>query len=193
VLDRTRTLAPKVFSIYLHSQDYDRFSSWQDTLLDELQRVLMEHAEKQRYMFVGGVSVTLERDDEVRAGRFETESRSERGSVAPATRAAPAGSGGNPIVESDGQQYLLTGPVTVIGRGGDADIILEDTGVSRHHLELRTEPDATLVATDLGSTNVTFVDGELIRTPVALQDRSLLKIGRTRLTVLLPTAGPATW
>src|SRR5699024_2197928 len=52
VLDRTRTLAPNVFSIYLHSQDYDRFSSWQDTLLDELQRVLMEHAEKQRYMFV---------------------------------------------------------------------------------------------------------------------------------------------
>src|SRR5699024_7042620 len=158
-----------VFSIYLHSQDYDRFSSWQDTLLDELQRVLMEHAEKQRYMFVGGVSVTLERDDEVRAGRFETESRTERGSVAPATGAAQA------------------------GPGGDADIILEDTGVSRHHLELRTEPDATLVATDLGSTNGTFVDGERIRTPVALQDRSLLKIGRTRLTVLLPTAGPATW
>src|SRR5699024_3334917 len=145
---------------YLHSQDFDRFSSWQDTLIDELQRVLMEHAEKQRYMFVGGVSVTLERDDEVRAGRFETEARTERGSVAPATGAAQAGSGGSPIVEIDGQQYLLTGPVTVIGRGGDADIILEDTGVSRHHLELRTEPDATLVATDLGSTNGTFVDGE---------------------------------
>src|SRR5699024_3298171 len=80
-----------------------------------------------------------------------------------------------------------------IGRGGDADIILEDTGVSRHHLELRTEPDATLVATDLGSTNGTFVDGERIRTPVALQDRSLLKIGRTRRTGLLPPAGPATW
>src|SRR5699024_8780251 len=84
------TLAPNVFSIYLHSQDYDRFSSWQDTLLDELQRVLMEHAEKQRYMFVGGVSVTLERDDEVRAGRFETASRPERGSGAPATGAAAA-------------------------------------------------------------------------------------------------------
>mgnify|MGYP001417872574 CR=1 FL=1 len=63
VLDRTRTLAPNIFSIYLHSQDFDRFSSWQDTLIDELQRVLMEHAEKQRYMFVGGVSVTVERDD----------------------------------------------------------------------------------------------------------------------------------
>lgn len=193
VMDRVRTLAPNVFTVYLHSQDFDRFASWQDTLIEELQRVLMEHAEKQRYMFVGAVSVDLKRDDEVKPGRFETESRTERGSVAPATGAA-SGPGGHPILEIDGQQYLLTGPVTVIGRGGDSDIILEDTGVSRHHLELRTEEDGTLVATDLGSTNGTFVDGERIRTPVVLQDRSLLKIGRTRLTVTLPTpAGPATW
>nr|WP_281507699.1 DUF3662 and FHA domain-containing protein [Brachybacterium sp. Marseille-Q7125] len=189
VLDRTRTLAPNVYSVYLHSQDFDRFASWQDTLVDELERVVMEHAEKQRYMFVGGVSVALERDDEVRAGRFETESRTERGSVAPATGAAQEEPGGSPIIEIDGQQYMLTGTVTVIGRGGDADIILEDTGVSRHHLELRNE-GGQLLATDLGSTNGTFVDGERIQTPVPLQDRSLLKIGRTRLSVLLPGGGP---
>ncbi len=193
VLDRTRTLAPNVFTVYLHSADFERFSSWQDTLLDELQKVLMEQADKQRYMFVGAVSVDLQRDDEVRQGRFETESRTERGSVAPATGAAQAEPGGSPIIEIDGQQYLLTGPVTVIGRGGDADIILEDTGVSRHHLELRTDEAGSLIATDLGSTNGTFVDGERIRTPVPLQDRSLLKIGRTRLTVLLPSAGPVSW
>lgn len=193
VLDRTRTLAPNVYTVYLHSQDHERFASWQDTLVEELERVLMEHAEKQRYMFVGGVSVSLESDDEVRPGRFETESRTERGSVAPATGATRSGSGGHPLVEIDGQQYLLTGPVTVIGRGGDSDIILEDTGVSRHHLELRCEADGSLVATDLGSTNGTFVDGERIRTPVTLQDRSLVKIGRTRLSVLLPDADPATW
>ena len=191
VLDRTRTLAPNVYTVYLHPQDFERFSSWQDTLLDELQRVLMEHADKQRYMFVGGVSVALEQDDEVRQGRFETESRTERGSVAPATGAAQDSPGGSPIVEIDGQQYLLTGPVTVIGRGGDADIILEDTGVSRHHLELRAEPDSSLLATDLGSTNGTLVSGRRIEGAVPLHDRSLIKIGRTRLTVLLPGAGPA--
>lgn len=193
VLDRTRTLAPNVYTIYLHPQDDERFASWQDTLLDELQHVLMEHADKQRYMFVGAVTVSLERDEEVRPGRFETESRTERGNVAPATGAAQEDSGGSPIIEIDGQQYLLTGPVTVIGRGGDSDIILEDTGVSRHHLELRTEPGPTLIATDLGSTNGTYVDGERIRTPVPLQDRSLIKIGRTRLTVLLPASGPVGW
>ncbi|MCP5732529.1 DUF3662 domain-containing protein, partial [Klebsiella pneumoniae] len=66
VLDRARTLAPNVYTVYLHSQDFERFSSWQETLIEELQRVVMEHAEKQRYMFVGAVSVDLEQDDEVK-------------------------------------------------------------------------------------------------------------------------------
>ncbi|WP_341856852.1 FHA domain-containing protein [Brachybacterium sp. GPGPB12] len=47
-----------------------------------------------------------------------------------------------------------------------------------------------MVATDLGSTNGTFVDGERIRTPVPLHDRSLIKIGRTRLTVLFAGLDP---
>ena len=192
VLDRARTLAPNVYTVYLNSADHERFASWEDTLTQELERALLEHAEKSRYVFVGGVSVGLERDDEVRAGRFETESRTERGAVAPATAASAQGSAAHPIIEIDDQQYLLTGPVTVIGRGGDADIILDDTGVSRHHLELRVE-DGALTATDLGSTNGTFVDGERIRTPVPLQDRSTVKIGRTLLTVILPEPAPAQW
>ena len=185
VLDRTRTLAPNVYTVYLHSQDYDRFAAWEDTLLDELQRLVMEHADKQRYMFVGAVSVDLQRDDEVRAGRFETESRTERGSVAPATGAAQSASGGNPIIEIDGQQYLLTGPVTVIGRGGDADIILEDTGVSRHHLELRAEEDGTLIATDLGSTNGSLVDGQRLRGRTELVNGAVIEMGRTRIVFRL--------
>lgn len=191
VMDRTRTIAPNVYAVYLNSADYDRFAEWEDALIDQLQQMLVEHADKQRYMFVGGVSVALERDDAVRAGRFETESRTERGSVAPATSAVPEASAAHPIVEIDDQQYLLTGPVTVIGRGGDSDIILEDTGVSRHHLELRADGPGRLIATDLGSTNGTHVDGERIRTPVALSDRSLVTIGRTRMTIILPAEAAA--
>lgn len=187
VLDRIRTLAPNVYVVYLHPTDRERFASWEDALVEELERVVVEHAEKQSYMFVGPVSVSLETDEQVRTGRFETESRTERGSVAPATGPAAQGGAQEPILEIDGQQYLLTGRVTVIGRGGDADIILDDTGVSRHHLELRSE-DGGVIATDLGSTNGTFVDGDRIRTPVRLGDRSLVTVGRTRMTVILPAA-----
>ncbi|GAB2540755.1 FhaA domain-containing protein [Brachybacterium huguangmaarense] len=192
VLDRTRTLAPNVYTIYVNPADHERFASWQDTLLEELERVIVEHAQKQSYMFVGAVSVAMEVDEEVRAGRFETESRTEKGAVAPAT-GTPATGSADPILEIDGQQYLLTGRVTVIGRGGDSDIILDDTGVSRHHVELRNEGAGTVLATDLGSTNGTFVDGERIATPVRLSDRSLVAVGRTRMTVLLPSAPSAQW
>lgn len=80
----------------------------------------------------------------------------------------------------------------MIGRGGDSDIILDDTGVSRHHLELRVD-GTSMTATDLGSTNGTFVNGERITTPTGLPDGATIRIGRTRLTVILPTGAPSEW
>lgn len=190
LLDRSRTLAPNTYMVYLNSVDYDRFSSWEDTLVDELERILLDHADKHKYIFVGNVTVSLERDDEVKAGRFETESRTERSSLAPAT--SGGGEAFQPILEIDGQQYLLTGPVTVVGRGGDSDIILDDTGVSRHHVELRVD-GASMTVTDLGSTNGTFVNGERINTPTVLPHGATIRMGRTRLTVILPSGAQSTW
>lgn len=84
-----------------------------------------------------------------------------------------------PVLEVNGQRYLLTGPITIIGRGSEADIIVEDTGVSRKHLEIRVTPHGT-VATDLGSTNGTFVEGH--QTPAAtLVNGNTINIGRTTI------------
>ena len=58
---------------------------------------------------------------------------------------------------------MLTGPVTTLGRGSDADIVLDDTGVSRRHAELRVDTSSgrtVLSVLDLGSTNGTFVADE---------------------------------
>ncbi|MBV7412461.1 FhaA domain-containing protein [Dermabacteraceae bacterium P13115] len=191
VLDRSRTLAPNVYMVYLHSQDYDRFVSWEETLTAELERVLTDHANRQQYMFVGPLSVSLERDDEVPAGNFETESRTERGAAATVTAAAH-NQRITPILEIDSQQYLLTGDVTVIGRGENADIILEDTGVSRDHVEFRVVSDG-LVVTDLGSTNGTYVNGSRITTPVDISDGAIVKIGRTVITVTLRDGNGSEW
>ena len=99
------------------------------------------------------------------------------------THAAPAASAnatpGHPILDINGQRYLLTGPVTVIGRGSEADIIVDDSGVSRRHLEVRlTQGHA--IATDLGSTNGTFVEGHRVDAATLL-DGNTLTIGRTRI------------
>jgi pSer/pThr/pTyr-binding forkhead associated (FHA) protein len=73
----------------------------------------------------------------------------------------------------------LQTPVTLLGRGTDCDLRLVDTGVSRHHAELRVE-DTQVVLVDLGSTNGTLVNGQPVRR-VALTDGTNVTLGRTTL------------
>lgn len=85
----------------------------------------------------------------------------------------------SPILDINGQRYMLTGPVTIIGRGSESDIIVDDSGVSRRHLEIRLTAGHT-VATDLGSTNGTFVEG--VRMDAAtLVNGNTITIGHTTI------------
>jgi hypothetical protein len=87
-----------------------------------------------------------------------------------------------PWLDVDGHAYPLVASTTVLGRGEDADIVLDDPGVSRRHAEIRVTADGPhLVAQlrDLGSTNGTFVDGGKVRT-VDLTEGVTITVGRTR-------------
>jgi hypothetical protein len=57
-----------------------------------------------------------------------------------------------PEARGEEQVFFLTHAVTVIGRGVDADLRLNDPGVSRRHAELRLEGEG-IVLVDTGSTN----------------------------------------
>jgi hypothetical protein len=178
VLARGRAVVPNEFVIELSPQDFDRILDWgAEAMGEELQEGVAQHAASQRYAFVGPVSVTFEEDPDLEVGVFHVRSETVRGAVAPA--GPSAASTRHPIVDIDGQRYLLTGPVTVIGRGSDADIIVEDTGVSRRHVEIRLTADGP-VATDLGSTNGTFVEGHRI-TNALLVDGNTITVGRTHV------------
>ena len=178
VVGRDRTVVPNEFTIELSPSDHQHVQEWgAEPLADELAANVTEHATQQRYAFVGPVTVTFVEDEELETGRFQVRSATVRGAVAPATTVAA--SPRHPLVDIDGQRYLLTGPVTVIGRGSEADIIVDDPGISRRHLEIRITPDG-VVATDLGSTNGTYVEGHLV--PAAtLVDGNTVTIGRTRI------------
>jgi len=173
-----RTVVPNEFTIELSPADLEHIEEWgAEALADELAANVTEHAATQHYAFVGPVTVAFSESEELPAGRFELRSATVRGAVAPAASAAP--SPRHPLLDIDGQRYLLTGPLTVIGRGSEADIIVDDPGVSRRHLEIRVTPDG-VVATDLGSTNGVFVEGHQV--PAAtLVDGNTLTIGRTRI------------
>lgn len=75
-----------------------------------------------------------------------------------------------------GQIFKLEDGGTVIGRAPDADIILDDTSVSRYHACLRRTPDGRVHLTDLGSKNGTWVQERRIEEQI-LADGNRFQIG----------------
>ncbi|MDO5701031.1 MAG: DUF3662 and FHA domain-containing protein [Bowdeniella nasicola] len=177
-VSRDRTIAPNEFRVTLSATDEDNFEQWgAQALAEEIAAAATEHAASQSYSFVGPVHVSFDLDGELATGQYTIESTTKRGAVAPAT--GPSSDARYPLLDIDGRRYLLTGPVTVIGRGSEADIIVDDSGVSRQHLELRVTPRG-VIATDLDSTNGLYVEGHKV--PAAtLVDGNTLTIGRTRI------------
>jgi putative serine protease PepD len=94
--------------------------------------------------------------------------------------------------EHAGRTIDVSGRSFVVGRDGGADIVLRgDTEVSRRHATLEPRPDGTLVLTDLGSTNGTYVDGRRISGPVALRGGEIVRFGDTTLVASGPPGGAA--
>ena len=107
-----------------------------------------------------------------------------RGQHAPPAQAGAIPAARRPWLDVDGHAYPLLGAVTVVGRGDDADVVIDDPGVSRRHAEIRVTTDGPhLIAhlRDLGSTNGTFIDGSRV-TGAELRDGNSITLGRTRLT-----------
>jgi two-component system, cell cycle response regulator len=76
-----------------------------------------------------------------------------------------------------GKKYNLEQPAVIIGRSSKSDIQVDQESVSRNHAKI-INTGKTIILRDLGSTNGTYVNDELIDEYV-LRDGDLIKIGRT--------------
>ena len=186
VVSRGRTVVPNVFVVDLSPHDHDRLSVYAGTLTEELGTMVREHAEEQRYTFLGGTEITLARDDSLETGLFRVHSEAKAGIASnpvvartPSTTSRPQTDAGQPRLVSDDAQHVLTRAVTRIGRGSDVEIRVDDPGVSRHHAEILLGREVVL--RDLGSTNGTYVDGVQVG-EVVLTDGATVQLGGTRLT-----------
>ena len=71
--------------------------------------------------------------------------------------------------ESPQRQWLLRDDTTIIGRGADCDVIIDDRQASRHHARIFSSAGGYLLE-DLGSKNGTFLNGNAVDEPAPLQD-----------------------
>ncbi|MGH3465961.1 MAG: FhaA domain-containing protein [Kribbellaceae bacterium] len=212
ILSRDRRLVPNSFMIELGTDDFQRLSEYGRTLQHELANELREHADIQRYTFSGPIDIVLTERENLPVGRFRVRSatvgspvrqrppandgQTQMQSVPPPPPQAPPPRPAGPIqvvLEMNGRTRPVNPPGVVLGRGTDADIQVNDPGVSRRHAEIRLMPEGPegvrVVVVDLGSTNGTLVNGR--RTSESeLTDGSTIKIGTTELTLRI-TSGPA--
>ncbi|CAL9471238.1 hypothetical protein SUDANB58_02858 [Streptomyces sp. enrichment culture] len=79
-------------------------------------------------------------------------------------------------IEINGARHQISRPTMVLGRSTDADVRIDDPGVSRRHCEIRTGTPSTIQ--DLGSTNGIVVDGQHT-THATLRDGSRIVVGST--------------
>ncbi|MDQ1248348.1 MAG: hypothetical protein QG597_2720 [Actinomycetota bacterium] len=179
VVTRTRTVVPNEYVVHLSDSDYERLATYAEVLSDELAELAREYAQEQRYTFLGPVAVTLTEEDGLATGVFRVSSQA---TAAAPTTVGRAGTGVSlhPRLLAAGQEIVLPGSTTVLGRGNEVDIRLEDPGVSRRHAEI-TVADGVATITDLGSTNGTLVDGVKI-TSQPLADGSIIRLGSTDIT-----------
>ncbi len=168
VVARDRILVPNRFTVRLAPGDHERMANLGPVLIDEFTQLVQQHATAQHYSFAGGVSITLERDPALAEGVMAVDSVSVAGAVA-----------WNPVLDIGGKRYPLTQARTVIGRGSEADITVDDTGTSRKHVEVLWDGKRGQV-NDLGSTNGSRLDGQPL-SQAPLPPDSVIEIGRTRI------------
>ncbi|WP_159061490.1 FHA domain-containing protein, partial [Streptomyces europaeiscabiei] len=81
-------------------------------------------------------------------------------------------------IEVNGTRHQISRPTLVLGRSTEADVRIDDPGVSRRHCEIRTGTPSTIQ--DLGSTNGIVVDGQHT-TRATLRDGSRIVVGSSTI------------
>jgi hypothetical protein len=168
VVARDRILVPNRFVVRLAPGDYAALTKIGPSLTDEFTEGVQRHATAQRYAFAGGISIKLQEDAAITEGTVRIDSQNVKGEVA-----------WNPVLDIGGKRYPLTKSRTVIGRGSEADITVDDTGTSRKHVEILWDGTRGQV-NDLGSTNGSKLNGQPV-TKAPLPADSVIEIGRTRI------------
>ncbi len=170
------TLAPNEFTVVLSPSDRSRFASIEDELIDELIAVARDHAEIERYTFVGPVSVVMETDEQLSQGMVLVSGEMARHEEAVRSR----------LLLPDGRAVKLGESVVTIGRLPDCSVVLADPNVSRVHAEVRpvksdgsAAPEYEIV--DKGSTNGTRVNGMPLVGPRVLASGDTITLGATTI------------
>jgi hypothetical protein len=200
----SRVYAPNEYAVWLSPEDRRQFEGHEDELARELSGYLLEHARREKITLGTSPRVAFKTDERLRLGEFGIQARRVQ---APQREHDPPSQGdeghtmvysvservSEPLREPDprrgrarlrieGARAEVVGSQgAVLGRSRDADVVLDDPNVSRHHAEVRPSGGSWIV-NDLGSTNGIKVNGRRIDGPQSLKRGDVIELGTSRVT-----------
>ena len=187
ILSRERMLVPNDFTVELSPPDFDRLAPFSGTLAEELSTLVKEHVAEQRYTMAGHLEIQFKKIGDLSTGRFRVRSRT-NASVTPVvgqrmTDTAVRASG--VVIEVNGMKHPLSAPGVVIGRGNEADLKIDDPGISRRHAQItvhQSGAETTVTVVDLESTNGVILNGHKVSTGI-VADGSEIRLGNTVIVI----------
>ena len=189
LMSRDKRLVPNEFSVHLSKHDHDKLAPYANTLNAELATQLRNHAREMGYAFNGPIKISFKLDSELPTGRFTVTSQAVAGITPRTGRATETAINRAPLVlEVNGTRHPLQPPGLLIGRGSEADLRINDPGISRRHAQIRVNAASQglhIDIVDLGSTNGILVNGQRVQHAV-LQEGTRIEIGSTRMLIHAP-------
>ncbi len=190
LLSRDKRLVPNDFTVFLSTHDHARLFPYSKTINSEIIPDLRDHARERSYVFNGPISITYDLDESLPTGQFKVASEAvAREASQPSSSSSSRRPARALVIEVSGVRHPLVPPGLVVGRGTEADLRLNDPGISRRHalITVTGTADAPQVSIeDLGSTNGIMVDGSRV-SQARLRDGSRIEIGNTRMLVHSPS------
>jgi hypothetical protein len=86
------------------------------------------------------------------------------------------------VMDRDGEREVSVLTPAIVGRGADADVIVDDAEASRHHARLEADNGIVYVS-DLESTNGTYLNGRRLRQAIEIRPGDRIDVGTARLVV----------
>ena len=206
----SRVYAPNEYAVWLSPQDRGRYEGFEHEVIDELCAYLLEHARREELILAASPVISFYTDERLALGEFGIQAQlvrpgghSEEAHGAAYAEPEPTGQHGETMIYStsarvrgqveeaqgrpsralltvDGRRLPLPPRGATLGRSRDCDIVLDDTGISRRHAEIRPTPDGWTVA-DLGSTNGLQLNGRTVRSAQLLQPGDRVELGSTEI------------
>ncbi|MCL8249883.1 FHA domain-containing protein [Aeromicrobium fastidiosum] len=187
ILSRDRMLVPNDFTVELAPSDFERLNPFSTTLAEELETLVKEHVVEQRYTMPGAFELTFTMVNDLSTGRFRVRSKTTAAvtPVAGQRMTDTAVRSADVILEVNGMRHPLSPPGVVIGRGNEADLKIDDPGISRRHAQIKIHQsgaETTVTIVDLDSTNGVVLNGHRVATAV-VADGSEIRLGNTVIII----------